>query len=311
MARTSISDRTKSVVPAPPMKGASPMPNPVEPSIDEQVDAAVAWLKRHATTATLEGMARYAIPSDHAFGVSMANIQQLAKRLGRNQALAQALWETGWYEARTLAAYVGEPDRLTSAQMDRWCRDFDNWALCDTVCFSLWDKSPHAWEQVEAWAGHRDEFVKRAAFALLASLASHDKVANDEQFIQGLSLIERESADARNFVKKAANWALRVIGLKRSSTSRAAARKLAEKLSASEDATARWNGKDALRAFTTADAKATAKKAAPASKTARPAKKATARKAAPTSKTARPAKQVTGRTAKARTPPRPKAGTRN
>src|SRR5688572_12947929 len=170
MARTSTSDRTKSVVPAPPMNRASPAPVPLGPSIDEQAGTAVAWLKRHATKATLEGMARYAIPSDHAFGVSMANIQQLAKRLGRNQALAEALWETGWYEARTLAAYVGDPERLTSAQMDRWCRDFDNWAICDTLCFALFDRSPHAWKKVALWAGRRDEYAKRAGFALLASL---------------------------------------------------------------------------------------------------------------------------------------------
>ena len=252
MARTSISDRTKSVVPAPPMKGASPMPNPVEPSIDEQVDAAVAWLKRHATTATLEGMARYAIPSDHAFGVSMANIQQLAKRLGRNQALAQALWETGWYEARTLAAYVGEPDRLTSAQMDRWCRDFDNWAICDTLCFALFDRSPHAWKKVALWAGRRDEYAKRAGFALLASLALHDRDAADAQFIEGLSLIEREAGDERNFVKKGVSWALRSIGRRRSPKLKAAALATATRLAQSPDPTARWIGRDALKDFTKA-----------------------------------------------------------
>ena len=249
MARTSISDRTKGVVPAPPMKGTRPMPNPVEPSIDEQVDAAVAWLKRHATKATLEGMARYAIPSDHAFGVSMANIQQLARRLGRNQALAAALWETGWYEARTLAAYVGEPDRLTSTQMDRWCRDFDNWAICDTLCFALFDRSPHAWKKVALWAGRRDEYAKRAGFALLASLALHDRDAADAQFIEGLSLIEREAGDERNFVKKGVSWALRSIGRRRSPKLKAAALATATRLAQSPDPTARWIGKDALRDF--------------------------------------------------------------
>ena len=92
-----------------------------------EVEAAIAWLKRHGTKATRDGMARYNIPSDHAFGVSVKNIQVLAKQLGKNHALAEALWKTGWYEARLLAGYVDEPDRVTAAQMDRWCRDFDNW----------------------------------------------------------------------------------------------------------------------------------------------------------------------------------------
>ena len=119
-----------------------------------------------------DNLARFGITASKAFGVSMANIQVLAKRLGRNHELAAALWDTGWYEARMLTSFVDEPARVTPAQMDRWCRDFDNWGICDTVCFHLFDRTPHAWAKVAQWSGKRDEFVKRAAFALLASLAA-------------------------------------------------------------------------------------------------------------------------------------------
>ncbi|MBF6024615.1 DNA alkylation repair protein [Lysobacter niastensis] len=223
--------------------------------VDEQVETAIAWLKRHATSKTRDGMARYAIPSEHAFGVSMAHIQQLAKQLGRSHALADALWDTGWYEARMLAAYVDEPARVTSSQMDRWCRDFDNWAICDTLCFALFDRAPHAWKKVPLWAGRRDEFVKRAAFALLASLALHDREAADAQFLHGLELIERESGDDRNFVKKGVSWALRSIGRRRSPGLRTAALATAKRLAESQEPAARWVGKDALRDFAKAQAK--------------------------------------------------------
>lgn len=249
MARTSTVTSAKNGSVAPAIRRASRAPVPTAAPVEEQVEAALHWLRRHATKATADAMARYAIPSDHAFGVSMANIQQLAKHLGRNQVLAEALWETGWYEARTLAAYVGEPDRLTSAQMDRWCRDFGNWAICDTLCFALFDRSPHAWKKVALWAGRRDEYAKRAGFALLASLALHDREAADAQFVEGLSLIEREANDGRNFVKKGVSWALRSIGRRRSPKLKAAALATATRLAQSPDPAARWIGKDALRDF--------------------------------------------------------------
>ena len=154
-------------------------PEVVRP-LKERVDEAIAWLRSHATKATRDGMARYNVPSDKAFGVSMKNIQVLAKQLGRDHALAAALWETGWYEARMLTAYVDEPERVTSAQMDRWSRQFDNWAICDTLAFALWDRTPHAWTKVEQWAGRREEFIKRTAFALLWSLSVHDKEADGQ-----------------------------------------------------------------------------------------------------------------------------------
>jgi len=214
--------------------------------LEEQVESVLRSLKGRATKATRDGMARYAIPSDHAYGVAMKDIKALGKSLGTNHPLAVALWATGVYEARMLTSFVADPDQLTAAQMDRWCRDFDNWAFCDAMSFNLFDRSPLAWTKVSEWSSKRGEFVKRTAFALLWSLTVHDKTAPDARFIDGLALIERESGDERNFVKKAVNMALRAIG-KRNRALNAAAIEVAQRLAASDDPTAKWIGKDALR----------------------------------------------------------------
>ena len=209
---------------------------------------ALAWLERRGTRAGREGMARYGIVARKVFGVSVGEIQKFAKQAGTDHALALALWDTGWHEARLMAAFVGDPARLTAAQMDRWARQFENWADCDTVCFKLFDRSPLAWKKVTEWSGKRDEFVKRAAFALLASLALHDRATGDAPFLRGLALIEQAATDERNFVKKGVNWALRAVG-ERNAALNIAAREVATRLAASENATARWVGKDALRAL--------------------------------------------------------------
>jgi 3-methyladenine DNA glycosylase AlkD len=133
--------------------------------------------------------------------------------------------------------------------MDRWCKDFDNWAFCDALSFNLFDRTPHAWAKVVEWSSRREEFEKRTAFALLWSLTMHDKRASDEQFIRVLALIERESVDKRNFVKKAVNMALRAIG-KRNRALNTAAVAVARRLANSQDATASWVGNDALRELT-------------------------------------------------------------
>src|SRR5688500_7307356 len=218
-------------------------------SLDAEVQSALAWLKSHSTKATLDGMVRYAIPSDNAYGVAMRDIKALGKTIGRNHALAIALWDTGVYEARMLTSFIADPEQLTAAQMDRWCKDFDNWAFCDAMSFNLFDRTPHAWAKVRQWSKKRNEFEKRTAFALLWSLTVHDKTAGDDAFLDGLAIIEREAEDERNFVKKAVNMALRAIG-KRNRALNAAAVAVVRRLAASEDATARWIGKDALRELT-------------------------------------------------------------
>ena len=209
-------------------------------------DEVLAWLEKNGTRSTVEGMARYGIVAQRAFGVTMGTLQTLAKELGKDHALAVALWETGWYEARLLAALVGDPERVTRRQMDAWAKGFENWADCDTVCFKLWDRTPFAWEKVHQWATSPREFVKRGAFALMACLALHDKAASNEQFLALLALIEEGARDERNFVKKGVNWALRSVG-RRNLLLNAAAIAVARRLSLSKEAAPRWVGKDALR----------------------------------------------------------------
>lgn len=228
---------------------------------DPRVSEALDWLRRKSSKAVRAGMTRYAIPNEHALGVKMGDIQKLGRQLGRDHALAEALWKTGVYEARMLCAYVDELEKVTPARMDRQARDFDNWAICDTLCFALWVRSPHAFAKIRKWATHRDEFVKRAAFALLASVALKDKAASDAEFLRCLPLIEKAADDERNFVKKGVNWALRGIG-RRSPSLNAASIALAKKLAARADATPRWIGKGALRDLGSAGVQKRLKKAA-------------------------------------------------
>lgn len=248
------------------LKGGMASPNEQLP---DQVEFVLVSLKRIATKTTLNGMARFAIPSEKAFGVSVGDMHKLAKRLGRDHELADGLWKSGWYEARIMAAFVDEPAKVTPAQMDRWCREFDSWAICDTVCFHLFDRTPHAWKKIVQWSRRKEEFMKRAAFALLASLVAHDKQADEGLFAEGLLLVEKAATDERNFVKKGVNWALRCIG-KRSLPLHAAAVATAERLAANPNPAARWVGKDALRELTSpAMTKRLAAKQAAARKTRR------------------------------------------
>ncbi|MDH5234554.1 MAG: DNA alkylation repair protein [Gemmatimonadota bacterium] len=217
---------------------------------EERVAGILLQLERRGSERNRAGMARYAITAPKVFGVPAKRLHEIATRLGTDHPLALLLWETGWHEARILAALVDDPARVTGQQMERWARDFDNWAICDTCCMRLFDRTPHAWWKAEVWGKRRAEFVKRAGFALVASLARKDRASPDAPFLLALRWVEREATDDRNFVRKAVNWALRAIG-ERNTRLSAAARTVAASLATSTDRTARWIGRDALRQFGT------------------------------------------------------------
>jgi 3-methyladenine DNA glycosylase AlkD len=213
------------------------------------VDAVLAELKALGSEENRAGMARFGINAERAYGVSIANLRPLARRLGKNHALAAALWKSDVHEARILAAFVDEPKRVTAAQMDRWVAAFDSWDLCDQVCNNLFVRTPFVETKVAKWAKDQREFVRRAAFALIASYTVHAKGIPDDAFRPMLALVEKHATDPRNFVKKAVNWALRQIG-KRSLALHGPALALAERLAASDDKTARWIGRDAVKELT-------------------------------------------------------------
>ncbi len=205
----------------------------------------IARLQSMAKPERLAGMAHYGIASANTLGVSMPDIRSLAKGV-RSHELALDLWESGIHEARILAGLVDDPKQVTPEQMDAWAADFDSWDVCDQVCMNLFDRTPYARQKIEEWSQRDEEFVKRAAFALIASLAVHAKRLPDEDFLAYLPIIQREAADGRNFVKKAVNWALRQIG-KRSPALRLAALETAGQIAAIDSTSARWVAADAIR----------------------------------------------------------------
>jgi len=204
------------------------------------------WLEGKGTRRGKDGLARYGIVAPKAFGVPVGTMLKFARQHGKDHPLAAELWKSGWYEARMLAAMIDDPRQVTRQQMNAWARDFDNWGICDTVCWHLFDYTPFAWEKLRQWSTSPHEFVKRAAFAMMAGQAGHNKTATDAQFLALFPLIEKGARDDRNFVKKAVNWALRRIG-GRSLALHAAAVALAKRLAASNQPSCRWVGKDALR----------------------------------------------------------------
>ena len=206
----------------------------------------MALLRQNARPQELAGMARFGIVGDGRLGLSVPAMRGLARTLGREHQLAQDLWDTGIPDARIVASMVAEPALLTSRQMDAWVKGFAAWDVCDQTCLNAFVKSPLAWRKVEAWAERKDEFVRRAAFSLLATLAVHDKAADDAQFIAALALVEAAAHDDRNFVKKAVNWALRQIG-KRNAALRTQAIAAAQRIQLQGTKSARWIAADALR----------------------------------------------------------------
>ncbi len=210
------------------------------------LDEVMGRLRVLARPGEIEGMARFGMTPDRRLGLSVPAMRQLAKEIGKDHALALQLWDTGIPDAQMVAAMIDRPQDVTEAQMEAWVADFNSWDVCDQVCGNLFEKTPFVWQKITAWAARDEEYVRRAAFAMIAGLAWHDKRVTDDQFIATFPLMKAAATDDRNFVKKAVNWALRNIG-KRNAALNAAAIEAARDIGRIDSRAARWIAADALR----------------------------------------------------------------
>jgi len=233
------------------------------------VGEVLSRLRSLQNPAAVQALQKVGVTPRAALGVSDADLRKLATDIGVDRLIAQQLWASGIHDARVLASMVDDPARVTPKQMERWVRDFDSWALCDACCVNLFDKTPFAYAKSVAWSARKEEYVKRAAFSLVAALAVSDQKAADTEFLRFIPIIKREAGDDRLFVRKAIASALKEIG-KRNKTLKKIALDLAKELDQLEAKSAHWIAADAIKELT-APAKKPAK--APAAAKKAPAKK--------------------------------------
>jgi 3-methyladenine DNA glycosylase AlkD len=205
----------------------------------------IGRLKAEANPANIAGMARYGISTANTLGISIYTLRKIAKEIEKDHALALKLWDSGIHEARILASYIEEPEKVTEAQLEKWVKGFDSWDVGDQVS-ELIAKTPYVMKKIQEWADREEVFVKRAAFSLIAELAWYDKRLADNDFEPLLGLIKNAASDDRNYVKKAVNWALRNIG-KRNQVLNRRAIEVAKEIQKMDSKAARWIAADALR----------------------------------------------------------------
>jgi len=214
--------------------------------MDGKVKEILKELKSNGKKKNREGMAKFGINTSTAFGVNVYIVRDLAKKYRKNHSLALDLWKTNIHEARMLACFIDDSEKVSEKQMESWVKDFNSWDLCDQTCSNLFDKTPFAWKKAVKWCARKEEFVKRSGFVLMCALAVHDKKAKDKEFEKFFPLIKKHSVDERNFVKKAVNWSLRQIGKRNKKLNKKAIR-IGKEIRKIESNSAKWIAGDALR----------------------------------------------------------------
>lgn len=214
-----------------------------------QYKEVMGHLKSMGNKKDLEGMKRFGINTEKAYGISVTSLRKFAKKIGKNHELAKQLWSSGIHEARLLSCIIEEPEKVSEDQMNNMVKDLNSWDLVDISCNEVFRKLPFAYKKCFELSSRKEEFVKRTAFSLMAYFAWNDRKISNEDLMNFFPVIKRESTDNRNFVKKAVNWALRQIGKKNKKLNKEAI-KVAKEIQKIDSKAAKWITSGALKELT-------------------------------------------------------------
>jgi 3-methyladenine DNA glycosylase AlkD len=147
---------------------------------------------------------------DRTYGVSYADLGTLAKRIGTDHALAEALWKTGVHEARVLAAQVADPESVTGKQIAAWLGEASNYIVTDAIS-ELASRMPGALGLARDLVKSKSEQAAAAGWNVFAKAALEGRLEESEAK-RLIGTVKREIHGAKNRVRHAMNGALIAIG---------------------------------------------------------------------------------------------------
>lgn len=116
------------------------------------------------------------------WGVSLIDLREIAKTIGKNHVLALKLWNKQWRETLILATLLDNPGEVTEEQMDFWTKTFENTEIAEQASANLWVKSKFAFAKALEWCRGKKHLVRFTGIHLVGRLAITDKNSIDEMF---------------------------------------------------------------------------------------------------------------------------------
>jgi hypothetical protein len=148
------------------------------------------------------------------FGVKVADLKTVAKKIKGDQALALALYDTGNFDAMYLAGIVADARKVDRATLDRWAAAAPAAMIAEYTVPWMAAEGPHGLEAARAWIESPRELVACAGWCTWSGLVALRPDA-DLPIDEIAALLDRVGAgihDAPNRVRYCMNGFVIAVG---------------------------------------------------------------------------------------------------
>lgn len=148
------------------------------------------------------------------YGVRIADMKPIQKRIKQDYRLALALYDTGVYDAMYLAGLIADDARMTKRDLERWVQRATGGCLAGTTVPSVAAGSRHGWELALRWIESPKEHVAEAGWSTLSLLVAlkADAELDLAELRKLVGRVKRQIGRAPNNARYAMNQFLISVG---------------------------------------------------------------------------------------------------
>ncbi len=149
------------------------------------------------------------------FGVATGAMKPIAKKIKKNQQLAEELYATGNYDAMYFAGIIADPKVMTESDFDRWIDGAYFYMLSDYVVAVTLSESDIAQEVSDKWIASGDELKMSAGWSCYCWLLGNrkDNEFSESKISNMLGTVKNSIHDSPGTTKSAMNNFLSTVGI--------------------------------------------------------------------------------------------------
>jgi 3-methyladenine DNA glycosylase AlkD len=149
------------------------------------------------------------------FGVATGAMKPLAKKIKKNQPLADQLYATGNYDAMYFAGIIADPLAMTEADFERWIDGAYFYMLSDFVVAVTLAETEFAQAVADKWIASSEELKMSAGWSCYCWLLGNrpDAEFSESPLVSMLDMVKNTIHDSPDRTKSAMNNFIYTVGI--------------------------------------------------------------------------------------------------
>ncbi|MCQ2959231.1 MAG: DNA alkylation repair protein [Bacteroidales bacterium] len=176
---------------------------------------ALLFIRHHQDGEIAEKMRNGGLQYNMIYGVSSLLLLNYAKSVGRNQELADLLWQENFREAKLMAFMLADYTSISDETISQYIAGFTNNEMVEIAVINLFSQLPNALQLLKKWIKSEYRYEKMAGYLTIERLAMRKQFGDENDLVDILHCYENDLLSTDYFVYQSVQKAFQELAFRR------------------------------------------------------------------------------------------------